>query len=164
MGWWYTRGASKKDVIADLTKTFATANGGESVCLAHKCAGNCLWYVRKDPSGTWIGLSLLGSSKDCGWGSKDMDEGMHPYYYSCPLKYLELAPVKCEKWREGVRAYHAKRAHKLKVGSRVKLAAGCKINGKVVEELTITSVKPLLAQWNGWDIRVRRRHIEAVLS
>jgi hypothetical protein len=35
---------------------------------------------------------------------------MHPYYYSCPLRFLDLAPEQSRAWREGVRAYHAQRA------------------------------------------------------
>ncbi|MDR1281724.1 MAG: hypothetical protein LBK99_13000 [Opitutaceae bacterium] len=43
------------------------------------------------------------------WGYKPMDESMHPYCYTCPLCYLEMAPERSRKWREGVRAYHAGR-------------------------------------------------------
>ena len=36
-----------------------------------------------------------------------MEESMHPYYYSCPLSYLELVPIDQyggnAEWREGVR-------------------------------------------------------------
>lgn len=35
-----------------------------------------------------------------------MTESMHPYSYSCPLSYLEMAPVECEAWHEQVRSYH----------------------------------------------------------
>jgi hypothetical protein len=34
---------------------------------------------------------------------------MHPYYYSCPLSYLDLAPEQSADWRAGVRAYHVRR-------------------------------------------------------
>ena len=34
---------------------------------------------------------------------------MHPYYYTCPLSYLDLAPEQSADWRAGVRAYHARR-------------------------------------------------------
>ena len=37
------------------------------------------------------------------------DESMHPYYYTCPLSYLDLAPEQSADWRAGVRAYHARR-------------------------------------------------------
>lgn len=44
------------------------------------------------------------------WGYKGLDEACHPFYYSCPLAFLDLAPVvKSKKWRQGVRDYHAAR-------------------------------------------------------
>jgi len=66
------------------------------------------------PTERWIGCDLLDYSKaDEGWGYKDMEEGMHPYFYSCPLKYLALVPaVASEEWREGVRQYHARQNEK----------------------------------------------------
>ena len=40
------------------------------------------------------------------WGYKALDESSHPFYYSCPLTFLEMAPVTNEQWRQGVREYH----------------------------------------------------------
>lgn len=38
------------------------------------------------------------------WGYKDICESMGPYYYDCPIKYLDMTPPADEHWREGVRA------------------------------------------------------------
>jgi hypothetical protein len=35
---------------------------------------------------------------------------VHPYYYSCPLRYLDMAPVQSFEWRERVHRFHAGRA------------------------------------------------------
>lgn len=66
------------------------------------------------PTERWIGCDLLEYSKrDEGWGYKDMDESMHPYYYSCPLSYLDMVPVVgSEEWRQGVREYHQRQRAK----------------------------------------------------
>jgi hypothetical protein len=61
--------------------------------------GQSLRYIRCD---------LLERSGNQ-WGYKPLDESMHPYYYSCPLSYLDLAPEQSADWRAGVRAYHARR-------------------------------------------------------
>ena len=49
-------------------------------------------------------------------GIKDMEETAHPYYYSCPLKYLNMVPIDRfggnAKWREEVIAHHQRRAEK----------------------------------------------------
>ncbi len=42
------------------------------------------------------------------WGYKAMDESMAPYYYSCPLRYLDMAKELSPGWREKVRAHHAR--------------------------------------------------------
>ena len=132
MGWLFTLGQTKKDLVARRTKAWdhATPDGAviTSVCLRHCYRGNAftgvLWTVwertfTKDeqpvkPHERWIGCDLLRYRKGDGWGYKDMEESMHPYYYSCPLGYLELVPVACEKWREGVRSYHARLAERRK--------------------------------------------------
>lgn len=42
-------------------------------------------------------------------GSQALGRMHAPYYYSCPLSYLDLAPEQSADWRAGVRAYHARR-------------------------------------------------------
>jgi hypothetical protein len=50
-----------------------------------------------------------------------MSEQVHPYYYSCPLAYLDMVPeVKCEEWRALVREYHAN-TQKPKIGEELRL-------------------------------------------
>ena len=58
----------------------------------------------------WCALVCVG-----GPCHKPMCESMGPFYYSCPLGYLELVPVADEQWRECVRSYHAKRRKKREV-------------------------------------------------
>jgi len=156
MGWDFKADATKKDIIADLTKE------GEKVkTLAHTCKGNTLWTVHENKvtGEKWIGCYLLGSSRVFGWGYKDMCESMHPYYYSCPLSYLDMAPVACPEWREGVKAYHVKAKLALKVGDKVKLIEGCSI-----PMVTVTSVKPLMGVANGKTYKLPRRYIDAVVT
>lgn len=43
------------------------------------------------------------------WGYKAMDESVHPYYFSCPKRYLTMAPEVCPEWREKVLAHHQRR-------------------------------------------------------
>ena len=62
---------------------------------------------RANPCATSAAICLERSGGQ--WGYKPLDESMHPYYYSCPLSYLDLAPEQSAEWRAGVRAYHARR-------------------------------------------------------
>lgn len=182
MGWSFTSGATKKSVIAELTKGWDNVHS-KATCLAHCVKGNILWAVMEteakltaetspDPEhltpGTkekWILCSILGAEKDFGWGSKDMDEGMGPCYYTCPISYLETVTVITNAaWRAKVHEYHAKRSIKLKIGDKIKLTAGCK-----PDVLTVCSVKPLRARVEGGEqdgraYSVPRRYIEGVIS
>ena len=165
MGWWFQQGATKKDVIQDLIREQENENG-KWTTLAHSVRGNILWSVRErldkkeNKTERYILCSILGSQKNYGWGSKDMDEGMGPCYYSCPLKYLEMAPEPMSEhskgWRETVRAYHKKLAFKLNVGMKVELEY-CKI-----PYVEITSVKPLRGKYNGIVYRLHRRSMKGL--
>ena len=133
MGWLFTAGSTRKTLIQERIQNWTT-EGAEgmtvvSTCLAHCYRGGAfsgvLWAVwgrtfTKDgeqvkPVERWITCDLLRYQDGC-WGYKDLDESMHPYYYSCPAKYLEMVPVDQfggnVEWREGVRAYHARQKEK----------------------------------------------------
>ncbi|MGH8302755.1 MAG: hypothetical protein ACRET5_14950 [Steroidobacteraceae bacterium] len=119
MGWYFSRQTRDK-LIRELIRPHESDRARSEV-IAHSLRGNVLWSVvrvtvkqpglldpKQDESKTFIHCDLLQGS-GCEWGYKPMDESMHPYYYSCPLKYLEMAPVQSRDWREGVRAYHTHR-------------------------------------------------------
>ena len=131
MGWLFKSGSTRQQLIAERTKNWVREGAEgvivDSTCLAHCYRGNVysgvLWAVweRKfikegaevQPNERWITCDLLRYQKDYGWGYKDMDESMHPYFYSCPNGYLNLVPIETyggnAEWREGVKAYHARR-------------------------------------------------------
>ena len=123
MGWLFTNGITRKQMIEDRTRSWQHEGQDgitiRSTCIAHCYRGNAfkgvLWSVwertfEKDgvsvrPAERWIGCDLLQYHTGA-WGYKDMDESVHPFYYSCPLSYLEKVPVVNDEWREGVRAHH----------------------------------------------------------
>lgn len=116
MGWTFTSGATKKNVISEIT-TQLTGPAMKSIAKCIK--GNALWVVfeyTQEQNGhklgdRWIGCFLLGAEKGFGWGYKDMTESMGPCAYTCPLSYLEMVPCPggyAAEWREKVRAYHAR--------------------------------------------------------
>jgi hypothetical protein len=85
--------------------------------IAHKVVGSHLWVVEQrfrqdtgEVGETYIVLHLLESQRGFGWGSKSMTEEMGPYTYTCPLAFLDMAPVANEEWRKSVVAYHARSA------------------------------------------------------
>jgi hypothetical protein len=122
MGWLFKSGCSRRDLIAERTQDWERTNAEDIVvkttCLAHCYRGGVfsgvLWTVwgrsftrdgaEVQPSERWIGCDLLRCQIGFGWGHKDLDESMHPYFYSCPLKSLDLMPIeRCGGKVNGVR-------------------------------------------------------------
>jgi hypothetical protein len=162
MGWTFTKDATRADIIAERIR--AWDNDTHAGRTLQRCTvGNVLWTVREltdKRTGTterYIGCDLLERERGYGWGYKDMCESSGPFYYSCPLGYLEIVPVACEEWREQVRAYHALRKRRLKVGTTYQLI------GKTVPHVEIVSLRPLLGRFSGTTYRVSKSYIgEAV--
>lgn len=132
MGWYYGINQSRADVIAELTPASVARDNGNGTfkTLRKYTSGNTLWTVHEHDTADgravrWIGCYLLGKSGGS-WGYKPMEESMHPYYYSCPLAFLDMVPEltirdgascaaegTCQAWRANVRKYHAERNAKL---------------------------------------------------
>ena len=133
MGWLYPYGSTRRTLIQERTEGWERTNSDgviiTSTCLAHCYRGNTfsgvLWAVwertftqdgaETSPKQRWIGCDLLRYQVD-GWGYKDMDESMGPFYYSCPLKYLRMVPLDVyggnAEWREQVIAHHQRAQEK----------------------------------------------------
>ena len=126
MGWLFTQGLTRKEMVEKRTKAWqnnhADGTTVTSTCIAH-CYRGCafsgvLWTVwertfikdgvNTQPTERWIGCDLLQYQTNYGWGYKDMEESCGPCTYSCPLGYFAMVPIVAnEGWRETVRAYHA---------------------------------------------------------
>ncbi len=133
MGWLFKSGYSRKDMIEEQVRNWQATNpDGTTItttCLAHCYRGGVfsgvLWaiwertFTRDDqqiePTQRWITCDLLRYEQG-EWGVKGLEEAMHPYFYSCPLKYLDLVPLDeyggSAEWRELVRSWHARQAVK----------------------------------------------------
>ncbi|VFT23712.1 Uncharacterised protein [Pseudomonas aeruginosa] len=113
MGWYFSP-QSRSELIAELIAPQQTERVSAKV-IAHALRGNVLWSVveltakvegvHRDlapgQSLRYIRCDLLERSGNQ-WGYKPLEESMHPYYYSCPLSYLDLAP---EQSAECVQAF-----------------------------------------------------------
>jgi len=117
MGWTFFTGMTRQSLVQKLIapKVYESQGGScREETLAHFLTRerdtDVLWAVQcffrnLQPPKTILICFLLEGSPG-GWGYKDLSEGEHPYYYTCPLKYLELAPETCSEWRAEVRARH----------------------------------------------------------
>ena len=114
MGWYFTPGITRDDLVKELVTTMAEG----CTLLAHQVVvengSHVLWsavemtpeFVAKHemPGRHLITCNLLEAGGG-GWGYKPMDEFMGPYFYSVPLHYFELAPGGNEEWRNNVRVH-----------------------------------------------------------
>lgn len=155
MGWLF--GWDSKDAaIADQLKPW-TSDGKRSECVA-QCyrggrSGGVVWAVWAitDTETTKIVdqfiVCYLIKVQGHEWGVKSLEESSGPYYYSCPLKYLDMVPVPksghAPKWREQVRAYHAVRNRKLTKGATYEAAGGLRLNGSRIARIRVDSLRPI---------------------
>ncbi|WP_447859728.1 hypothetical protein [Nitrospira calida] len=168
MGWSFTVGASRSDIIQERTRSWS--NGAvKAVCLRHAVRGNVLWTVWEQTfadgrTERFIGCDVLHKAED-GWGYKGMEELMGPCYHTCPLEYLDLVPPANESWREKVRTYHARRqaqhqlSRSLSIGDRVRLHP----NTARIDEAEIVSLKPLIVAGCSRRYRISRALIAEIL-
>lgn len=115
MGWTfaYSKSFGKADLVAELRSPQRFSEGWE--LLRSSVVGNHHWYLVRRPDGrTTIGLDLMASGgRNEGWGSKGMGEDCGPYYYDCPIGYLNQVSdtdnTNALAWRLKVRSHHAKK-------------------------------------------------------
>jgi hypothetical protein len=133
MGWLFRQDITRKELIAERTESWERQSGEtivQSECLAKCFRGNVfsgvLWAVWErrfvkdgedtEPRQRWITCDLIQYRRDAGFGFKDMDESMGPYYYSCPMSYLELVPIDefggNAEWRAEVINHHERQREK----------------------------------------------------
>ena len=113
MGWLFTPGASRRDLIHRLTSD-SVARTGEvhSKTIRYCLRGNNLWALTELCRGPYAGtkfIMLYMLRKDSqveGWGYKDIEESCGPYYLSCPKSYIKQASAPINKysadWRKAV--------------------------------------------------------------
>lgn len=162
MGWFFPYGATRSDIISELTPKERFSDDGKTVfrTLRHCCKGNVLYALHESgpvrDTRKWIGVSLMQKS-DGSWGYKSMDESMGPSYVSCPVSYLDAAdePVNeyAAKWRAAVRAVAAERSRK-----KPKVGEVWSLNSPVVPQVEIVEVRGqgLRGEYQGRVYRVPR--------
>lgn len=109
----------RPELIRQLLRPYET-RGHTARPLRHCYRGNSysgvlwsVWEVLTDDGvvdDRYIRCDLL-RRYDIGWGYKDLTEWAQPYYYSCPVGYLDLVQPEeytgtCPEWRAWVRQAH----------------------------------------------------------
>jgi hypothetical protein len=113
---------TKSELIAKQLAPYETEDGHIKV-IDYTLCDDVLWVVSKvtakaeskycnlapGQSRCYIYGYLLRHRKN-GWCYRLLDEAPETSCYSCPLRYLDMAPELCPEWRRKVREYHGRRA------------------------------------------------------
>lgn len=166
MGYLFTEGQTKRDLIAEITKPYqGSESGNDYRCLDHTLKGSTLWSVWEVSDGSrFIRCDLLRSKRGFGWGYKAMDESWEPCYYDCPLRYLDMAESVKPEWRGKVRAYHAEQAAIVTKAKALKIGATVSLVDCNIPCVTISSLKPLLGRYGGRTYRIRKGLLGQIAS
>lgn len=160
MGWFYPYGATRRQVIDELTEE--RKKDGRVFRTLRKCLrGNTMYALHEsgpeDDTTKWIGVYLLARHGGA-WGYKDMDETVHPYYYDCPVSYLDEADEAttdgAKEWRRIVREKAAERAAK-----KPKVGETWSLEGCLIKEVKIVSLRPLHGVADGTRYRIKRSRL-----
>ena len=114
MGWLYSSRWTTASAVRDHLRDQLREAGYTILDDATTKYGRNYWaLITKEGMTPTIFLALINGSNKTEWGYKDMDESTGPTEKDCPLRLLDAAgpaPVPYGKtWREGVRAFHARR-------------------------------------------------------
>jgi len=158
MGWLFSN-QTRSELISKLTRSEEN-DIRKRFCLAHTTRGNVLWTVwevtltdegmedRVKRTGfstrsyRYIGCDLLAKRKYDGWGYKDMDESVAPYYYTCPISYLSMVQdVACQEWRDKVIAKHRAKTLVIEKGDIFEIE-GCSVK---LLKATMRSTRGIIA-------------------
>ena len=166
MGWTFSRSFTKASIRAERTAPYQDAfdRGSTTTTLRSTYKGNTLWTLHETTTATgemqrWIGCTRV-SRQDGQWGYKDMSEHMGPYYFDCPLDYLDAATEPpnetASEWREQVRRHHAQK--KLQAAKKPQVGETWSVVGSpTVPRISVVDTKPLIGTYNGTLYRVKQR-------
>jgi len=160
MGWLFPHECITKQSLVDLViGNWKTA--GYDI-QATKKVGKGLWILGTPAMSSYPIIAFYLMERQQGtWGYKDMDESMHPYYYDCPMDWLEKAPVVSQPWRDGVHAHHKKKLElatkKILANATYKVGGSWRFGGMPCTSVHVTSLKPFRGLCNGWVVRIPRK-------
>jgi hypothetical protein len=161
MGWTIPYDTYEKhQIIEDCTR-----GGPNSRCIAKSCSGNELWTVWEDKEGKRFIVLFLLRKYDGRWGYKDMDESMHPYFYNCPQKFLDMTPVVRQEWRDEVKKYKTQVQARRAMLKRVKVGSVVKCERSRPDMFVVTNLVPLTGRaLNGAYYKIPKRRISEIVK
>jgi hypothetical protein len=161
MGWLFPyHTTTKSSLVEDVTKEITSAG---NIIVATKSVSKGLWMLVTPKNLDKPIIIFYLMEKKGTWGYKDMDESIHPYYYDCPIDWLDKAPVLSQPWRDGVHAKLKKKIElkeavsKIVEGKTYRVTGSWKFQGYPLTQLFVTSLKPCRGVVNGWTTKISKK-------
>jgi len=162
MGWLTLSGTTKQQIIQHVIQFEENAQCRWET-IRYAVRGNIVWVVvqyldklNQIPD-RFIVCYLLRADGD-GWGYKSIHEDSGPCYYSCPVSFLKLVPITCKIWRDEVYRYHERQCRCYNFGDVLILRYS------IIPQVTVDQLKPLIGHFKGIRYRIKRQHVERVIS
>lgn len=167
MGWLFPHHTTTKKLLVDQVKADWHAYG--YTIHASKGVSKGLWILgtTKGSDKPIIVFYLMEKAQGL-WGYKDLDESMHPYYYDCPVEWLDKAPVASQPWRDGVMANLQRKrelldkARKIVAGKMYAVSGNWKAGGMPIQFVQVISTKPFRGYVNGYASRIPKRMVASM--
>lgn len=113
-----------KDVHASIRRDYTGDGQATIIAEAAKNFGRHFWVVFETTKGKFISLFLIerqGFKNDSQWAYKHITESEGPFYYTCPIDFLDMAPETNAEWRGKVVAEHSKGKQTFKLNDVVEV-------------------------------------------
>ena len=147
MGWTFLYDAPDKQIVIDeCINPSGWTSGKIRKCTKHSVVGNELWSIWESNTGDKTIVLFLLSKHMGNWGYKDMGEAMHPYYYKCPLYFLEEVPVANQEWRNKVLEYHSSLKSQRDIIKRVSVGKIVTLRDSKPSKFRVVSLDPLIGE------------------
>ncbi len=162
MGWTFSKGATRRDIIAEILRDYDNRSARWSVVESHSSPSG-LWVALANTNDetTLIAFYALEAERNYGWGYKSMDETMGPNYYDVPLTWLDKYAYYAKTefslvWRERVREYHAKRRQTARAAAKWRAGDLLQLPERVGAKLyRVVSTRPFRAVGEADGVRYR---------
>ena len=156
MSWTFLYNApDKNQVIEECTLT-----SGSLCCIKKTTNGNELWTLWLDNSSGTKSIALfLLARRDNTWGYKYISEASGPYYYKCPLAFLEEAPVQNQSWRDKVLVYHNERKKTYKIARTIRVGQVVTLRDSTPSKFTVIKINPFLGVANGCTYKLYKSRV-----
>ena len=109
MGWTFCRNKTVQQLVLDHIKLSGTRIVEKHILVKHSTnmgeVNFVLWCLNKTTTGQKYISCITYMLEGGEWGYNGFCESSYPYYFSCPLEYLDECPVTSQEWRNGVKEY-----------------------------------------------------------